>query len=536
MSDWTEQSRELVAKQIERRKFLKGMLGISGLALAQGTGLARALLPTSTAAALPGSLDNFTTIVVGMMENRSFDHYFGWLGPELGGVQEGFSNPTSLEPAPGGCSPVDPLAVDDATPVSTFHLEHHCQVPDPDHGWDGGRVELNHGQLNGFVERSGQVAMGYFKPEDIPFSAWLVNNYTTFSNYFCSVLGPTFPNRRYLHSAQSGGIRDNSIPFPTPDNPLPTGHPWPTIWDRLTDAGVDWAFYGSDLPTIALFFNDVWDPRNIGKVRHIVDFYIDAALGILPRVAFIDPAFFTYGNDDHPARDIKFGQRFIQDAFLAVAEGPQWYDPKTGKGAAWVMTYDEWGGFYDHVAPPTAPDLLSNPDHCEDWGQLGFRVPTMLASPFSKQNLVGTNVYDHTSILKMIEWNFNLAPLTPRDAAANNLAEVLDFSQAPRVELPSEPPFIPLHLASLWCAQSQTVEFTDGENPLEVIPDVPLPPPAIPGNPLPPTGSILPPAASLAKSPDQFEEPHHEMVALADAGFYGKLDFRERAKDGVWRE
>ncbi|MGH2728105.1 MAG: alkaline phosphatase family protein, partial [Actinomycetota bacterium] len=519
-----------------RRKFLKGALGISALALAQGSGLARALMPKSSAAALPSSLDNFTTIVVGMMENRSFDHYFGWLNAELGDpAVSTFGNPTSLAEPPEGCSPVDPLAVDDATSVPTFHLEQHCQVPDPDHGWDGGRVELNHGAMNGFVERSGKVAMGYFNEDDIPFLSWLVRNYSTFSNYHCSVLGPTFPNRLYLHSAQGGGYRDNAIPTPDFSKPLdifPLGHRWTTIWDRLNEAHVDWAFYGSDVPTIALFFQKIID--NPGKVRHITDFYIDAALGLLPRVAFIDPAFFTYGNDDHPARDIKFGQRFIQDAFLAVAEGPQWYDAGSGKGAAFALTYDEWGGFFDHVVPPTQPDLLADPNHCDDWGQLGFRVPTILASPFSQQGFVGTNLYDHTSILKMIEWNFGLDPVVgtvanpvTRDGFANNLAEVLDFNPLnARPELPSEPPFIPLHLASLWCAQSQTIEATDGENPLEPIPDIPLPPPVLPG----------PAVASLAKSPDQFEEPHAELKAIADSGRLGRFDMRERAKDGVWRQ
>ena len=534
MGEWNERAAELAAKRIERRKFLRGMLGISGLAVLQGTPLARALLPKSTAAALPNATDNFTTIVVGMMENRSFDHYLGWLNPEIGDPPvTSFANPTGLAPAPDGCSPVDQLAVDDPTSVPTFLLEQHCQIPDPDHGWNGGRVELNHGAMNGFVERSGQVAMGYFNADDIPFLSWLVRNYTTFSNYHCSVLGPTFPNRLYLHSAQGGGLRGNDIPVPDFSNPadiFPLGHRWTTIWDRLNEAHVDWAFYGSDVPTIALFFQKIID--NPGKVRHITDFYIDAALGLLPRVAFIDPAFFTYGNDDHPARDIKFGQRFIQDAFLAVAEGPQWYDASTGKGAAFALTYDEWGGFFDHVPPPTQPDLLANPNHCDDWGQLGFRVPTILASPFSQKNFVGTSLYDHTSILKMIEWNFNLQPLTPRDAAANNLAESLDFGQAPRVELGDAgygpPPFIPLHLASLWCAQSPTVELTDGENPLEVIPDIPLPPPVLPL----PTAA----AASLAKSPDQFEEPHAELKAIADSGRLGRFDMRERAKDGVWRE
>ena len=525
MDEWTERAREAAAKGIERRKFLRGVLGASGLAMLQGSGLAGALLRRSAAAALPApGGDNFTTIVVGMMENRSFDHYLGWIGEALGGTQT-FSNPTSL--VGGDSCTAAPLAVEDATPVNAFHLDDHCQHPDPDHGWTGGRVELNHGGVNGFVERSGPIAMGYFNREDVPFHAWLVDNYTTFSQYYCSVLGPTFPNREYLHSAQAGGVKSNEIPAPTLDNPLPTGYTWPTIWDRLSDAGVDWACYGSDLPTIALFFRHIWEPRNIGKVRHIVDFYIDAALGTLPRVAFIDPSFYTVGNDDHPAHDIKLGQRFISDAFLAVAQGPQWYDASTGKGAVWVMTYDEWGGFADHVAPPRVPDVRADTDHCEDWGQLGFRVPTILASPYARRNFVDiANVYDHTSILKMIEWNFDLAPLTLRDAAANNLADALDLTQTPRVELESEPPAIPIHLAGLGCSTPLVEEL--GSNPLEPIPDLPVPPFARPRG--------LPASASLAKSPDQFEQPHKELVELADSGYFGKLDFRERAKQGVFRD
>jgi phospholipase C len=526
MSDHAEQARELAARGIERRKFLKGALGISALTLLQGNALARAVLRGSAAAALPSSQDNFTTIVVGMMENRSFDHYLGWLGPELGGTQT-FSNPTSL--AAGSSCSAAVLPVDDATPVDSFHLEDHCQMPDPDHGWNGGRVELNNGAMNGFVERSGPVAMGYFNPDDVPFLSWLVRDYTTFSAYHCSVLGPTYPNREYLHSAQAGGIKSNDIPIPTPSNPSIKGYTWPTIWDRLNDAGVDWAFYGTDVPTIALFFHEVYAPQNIGKVRHIVDFYIDAALGLLPRVAFIDPSFFTIGNDDHPAHDIKLGQRFISDAFLAVKQGPQWYDATSGKGAAFVLTYDEWGGFFDHVAPPRVPDNLASSDPCEDWGQLGFRVPTVLASPFARKGFVGTNLYDHTSILRMIEWNFNLPPLTLRDAAANNLAEALDLSQTPRIELDSEPPAIPVHLAGLACSNEP---FDPLHAPMEsTVPDVPLPPFARPSG-LPASATVSP----LARSADQFEEPHKELRELADSGYFGRLDFRERAKQGVFRD
>ena len=513
MDEWTERAREHAVRRVERRKFLKGMLGVSGLALMQGSGLAKALLPKQSPSLPAPGASGLETIVVGMMENRSFDHMLGWLGPALGGVQD-FSNPMGLA---GGdaCPTPGPLSVDDATEVKTFHLQEHCQYPDLDHGWDGGRVELNRGQLNGFVERSGPHAMGYFQPEDIPFTSWLVNNYTTFSAYHCSVMGPTYPNREYLHSAQAGGVKDNAIPTPTPSNPKPTGYTWPTIWDRLSAAGVNWVFYGSDLPTIALFFHEIY--QHPGRVRHITDYFIDAALGVLPQVAFIDPSFIVVGNDDHPARDIKLGQRFIMDTFLALAQGPQWHS------SAYVLTYDEWGGFYDHVAPPTVPDLLADSDHCEDWGQLGFRVPTILASPFAKKGFVGTDLYDHTSILKMIEWRFGLKPLTPRDAAANNLADVLDFSQTPRVDFDSAPPFIPIHEAGLWCTNNQTLARSGGSNPLEPVPDIPVPP-------------LARPAALRDVGASSPSEPHAELRALADAGFFGKLDFRERARAGVWRD
>jgi phospholipase C len=519
-----EQARELAARRIERRRFLKGALGVSGMALLQTNSLARAVLRTNAAATLPAAgSDSFTTIVVGMMENRSFDHFLGWMGPIADGTQSS-SNPTSL--AGGDDCTAATLAVEDATPVNSFHLPNHCQFPDPDHGWNGGRVELNQGNLNGFVERSGPIAMGYLNPKDIPFTAWLARNYTTFSQYHCSVLGPTYPNREYLHSAQAGGVKSNSIPTPTPSKPKPTGYTWPTIWDRLNEAGVDWAFYGSDIPTIALFFHHIY--QNPGKIRHIVDFYIDAALGLLPRVAFIDPCFFTIGNDDHPAHDIKLGQRFMYDAFMAVTQGPQWYNRKTEKGAMFVLTYDEWGGFYDHVAPPRVPDIRASADPCEDWGQLGFRVPTFVASPYARRAFVGSNLYDHTSILKMIEHNFNLPPLTLRDAAANNIAEVLDFAQRPRKELETEPPAIPIHLAGIACSNNELLGALGGENPLEgVVPNVPAPALARPH---------LHPLQALAKSSDQFEEPHKELLQLADAGFFGKFDMRERAKAGVFRE
>ncbi|MGH7820818.1 MAG: alkaline phosphatase family protein, partial [Candidatus Binatia bacterium] len=181
-------------------------------------------------------------------------------------------------------------------------------------------------------------------------------------------------------------------------------------------------------------------------------------------------------------------------------------------------TYDEHGGFYDHVPPPLLPDGRSNSFHCEDWSQAGFRVPTILASPFSPRGVVGTNTYDHTSILKLLEWRFALLPLTARDAAANNLAEVLDFGN-PDPDLPADMPFVPLHAAGAYCWQSQPPEETNGENPLEPVPDLPLPP--------------LTPPEPVASATGA--EPHAELLAIADAGHFGRLDMRERAKHGVFR-
>lgn len=505
MDEFTEQARELGARRIERRRFLKGALGVAGLAIAQGTPLARALVRRS-AGTLPGvpKESGLDTIVIAMMENRSLDHYLGWL-PGIDGIQEGLSNPTKLAAPPGGC-PTSALAVTDATPVSTFRLTQHCQVPDPDHGWNGSRVEYNHGVMNGFADRSGAVAMGFYKEEDIPFLGWLARNFNTFSRYFCSVMGPTFPNREYLYSAQSGGHIANDLPLPSQSNPLPTGFTWPTILDRLNAAGVPWAAYGSDVPTAWLFFHHNYDSP--GRIRHITDYFVDAAAGTLPSVVFLDPSFFTVGNDDHPARDIKLGQRFMYDTFMALAEGPQW------PNSAYVLTYDEHGGFYDHVPPPVLPDDRPSANHCTNFGQAGFRVPCVVASPFSTRGVIGSSTFDHTSILKLIEWRFALPALTPRDAAANNLGEVLNFDN-PVVELPSEPPFIPLHTAGAYCWVSQVPDLSEGENPLEPLPDLPVPAPVVPDPP---------------------EEPHAELRALADSGFFGRYDMRERAAHGVWRD
>jgi phospholipase C len=232
-------------------------------------------------------------------------------------------------------------------------------------------------------------------------------------NYFAATLGPTFPNRIYLHSAQTDRI-DDGIGLTS----------LPTIWDRLAAAGVSHRYYFNDLPFLAL-----WGLRYVGITHGYDQFLLDAATGNLPAVSYVEPPLFLeeidgLAKDDHPHGDIRNGEKTMNDIYRAVTTSPNW------SRTALVITFDEWGGFYDHVAPTSAPD--TNPALT---GLRGFRVPTLVISPYAQRGAVGHRTYDHTSILKLIEWRFGLAPLTPRDAAANNLAELLDFA-APNQNAP----------------------------------------------------------------------------------------------------
>jgi phospholipase C len=548
MDQFAEQARELAARRVERRAFLKGALGIGVVAALESSNMAKALIPALGGAPDPHN-SGLDTIVCTMMENRSLDHYLGWMGPAIDGVQAGYSNPTSIgtpdDCAGGPSGAPTQFPVTDATPLDTYRLDTHCLSSDPNHGWDGSRVCFNGGAMNGFAHQNGVDGMGYYHAEDIPFLAWLATNNVTFSRYFSSVMGPTYPNRRYWISA-NGGQRDpkrngntkgNDIPAPTLADPEPTGHEWPTIFHQLDEAGIPWTYYHGDLATVMLFFNRV--TANPGKVRFIADYFVDAAAGLLTPVVFLDPSFVIWGNDDHPARDVMWGQRYLYDTFLALAQGPQWWNPTTKKGAAYILNYDEAGGFYDHVPPPRVYDPDANADHCEDWGRLGFRVPAVVASPFTIRGpggggMVAQNLFDHTSVVKFLQWRFDLGSLAnfhgpgvlnlgSRDLAPeiHNLTEVFDFDpDHAHPEFASEPPQIPLHTQGIACSPSQIPEGNGGQNPLDPLPDVPLPPLARP----------------RAEASGSYSGPHADWVELADRGYFGRFDFRERAKQGVFRD
>ncbi|MBV8829502.1 MAG: hypothetical protein JO108_09790 [Acidobacteriaceae bacterium] len=214
----------------------------------------------------------------------------------------------------------------------------------------------------------------------------------------------------------------------------------PTIFDRLQTAGVTHKYYFNNLPYLAF-----WGLKYISSTALFSEFLTSAAAGTLPSVSFIDPRYTILddgtGNDDHPHADIRNGEAFLSEIYRAVATGPAW--SKT----VLIITFDEWGGFFEHVAPPrltpaTAHDL--DTDQVNGQVLLGFRVPTVIVSPFTvnTQNTpaVTDTVFDHTSILKLIEWRWSLQPLTQRDGSSQigNLATSLNFT--PSSIVPNLPP------------------------------------------------------------------------------------------------
>ncbi len=336
-----------------------------------------------------------------MMENRSFDHYFGWV--------------PGADAKQGGLVYTDKQGASQATfPLAPSYQ--NCDLADPDHSYGGGRLQFADGAADGWLraKTSDRFPIGFYDQRDLSFFGQAVPEWTIFDRYFCSILAPTYPNRFYMHAGQTDRLENDELPLLT----------LPTIWDRLAAAGVSGTYYFSDGPITGL-----WGLKHLGISKLVSQFYDDAAAGTLPSVAYIDPRFISpskgTSGDDHPLADIRNGQAFLNRIYEALITSPNWKD------TVFVVTYDEWGGFFDHVPPPLAPLTALDPQIGND-GRLGFRVPTMLASPLARRGFVAHAQYDHTSVLKMIEWRFALEPLTVRDATANNLAQALDFRRPKR--------------------------------------------------------------------------------------------------------
>ena len=432
-------------------------------------------------------------IVVLMMENHSFDNYFGMLDRGDGFTVDDDGQPTATNPRTG------------FSPVRAHHLTGTGQWPHvPTQSWNASHIQFHDGSNDGFAESvtavpgsrqpkdAYAIPMGYWTEAELSFYYDLARKFALVDKWFCGCLGPTNPNRRFLISGTAYGLIDDD-PFSMFSYP-PTG----TVFDLLTAHRITWRNYHSsrrvwtlitrlfprllaggrlarsaarsvsgsswkDLQQTIHFTGDVYPLAALHilrNLRHINQFRRDAAAGHLPSFSIVDPNF-DATSEENP-QDIANGQRFAREVIRAVMDGPKWLRTLL------IWLYDEHGGYFDHVPPPkaVAPDsrqprtLLDSPllrlpllrryrqelaladQGPRAYDRYGFRVPAVIVSPYAREGWVSppepeAAFFDHTSILRLIEEKWNLPALTHRDLAARNaergsILDALDFVQAPR--------------------------------------------------------------------------------------------------------
>lgn len=370
---------------------------------------------------LPGTdtLPQIEHIVVLMLENHSFDNILGMLGRGDGFKLGHDGLPLATNPYGNGQT------------QHAFEMPTTCQLPArPSQEWEASHVQYANGHLNGFVEStSGPVAMGYWTGKSLPFTYALAEQFPIGDRFFCSVLGQTDPNRRYLIAATSCGMTDDigtSTGNIVPDGTLvaPANG---TIFDLFQTFGITWNDYCASFPlgcTAELYPID--DAVVNATEKSIDDFFSDAASGSLPDFSLVDPDYSTQSQEN--PQNIVVGEAFFEQVVKAIGSSPNW------SSTLLIINYDEHGGYYDHVAPPAAippdaipPTVQPGESTYDGFSRYGFRVPSMVVSPYAKRDHVSHLVYDHASILATIERKWNLPALTYRDANANDLMDFLDL-------------------------------------------------------------------------------------------------------------
>jgi phospholipase C len=460
-------------RNVTRREMLKlgGAAATTELAsmLLKGCGSGMPNTPTSAGCAKLTDIDH---IVIIIQENRSFDHYFG----SYRGVR-GFSDTSPAFPQP------DPSnnAVLPLGELLPFHLDiaqaNAACTPDITHDWVPQHQSWNNGAMNGFVtsrllinSSDAILTMGYYSRADLPFYYAVADAFTICDNYFCSVIGPTDPNRLYTMAAsidpdgQNGGPLLQSLV--TNKSAFQGRLTYTTMQEQLQARGISWKVYSSPDSNILngvlsnnvlSYFKNFQDPasplyQNAFAPSFPVDFLADALTGNLPQVSWLIPSAL---DSEHPPAPSLFGENTLSGILSALtANSAQW--AKT----VLFWTYDENGGFFDHVSPITAPPgtpgeyvtapavpdptIVGNPPILGPIG-LGFRVPMLILSPFSRGGFVSSDLFDHTSVLQFLEARFgaevpNLSAW--RRATVGDLTSALNFS-APDRSLPNLPATYP---------------------------------------------------------------------------------------------
>jgi phospholipase C len=432
---------------------------------ARASGATNALAPTR----MPGSLPDpskpagtpnpampFDHIVVVMMENHSFDNLLGKLSlagqPLADGLDfDANGNPTNSNPNAAG------------QPVKAFPFPSTGQGQDVRQNWNATHQQVNGGLMDGFLKGASadHQPMGFYPPEQLPFAYSLAKTFTVANRWFSSAPCPTYPNRRFLLAGTAYGGTTTSVNTLT-DGPPPNG----TIFDRLSDHGISWRNYFTDVPMTAVI-PSILEKYLWSHVKLLDDFFSDCNAGTLPAVSFVDPdigllsdlgsvvdqlpllpTFLNLlgvnlrqmGSSQEDPQDMNFGEKWAHRVISAVLRSPAW------SRTLLIYTYDEHGGYYDHVPPPPAiaPDMippsLGPNDVPGGYDVYGPRVPAVVVSPYSRMNSVTDVVHDHTSVLATIEAKWNLPALTYRDANAATVMDFLDVNQAPNLSPPNLSP------------------------------------------------------------------------------------------------
>jgi phospholipase C len=480
--------------------------GCSGSSSTCGLTLNTSQQVTATFTTIP-SIASLSHIIFLAQENRSFDHYFGAMRQywaQNGYPDQSFDglaqfNPVSgaaplVGPAPAipGCNPTAPPSgdcmFDTGNLITSYHLITQC-IENPSPSWNESHVDWDYNDqvgvsaatLNGFVwtaahdaranvppfyDVNGIRAMGYYDGSDLNYYYFMASNFATSDRWFNPVMARTQPNRAELIAGTTQGY---AYPIGTDaaDTKLMTA---PTIFQELQAAGITWKIYvdpvgsacigppydSACLLTLSYVQNFVWGqtiptayPQNIAPISQ---YFADLNAGTLPQVAQIEPAT-DAGFDEHPSNtdgspnDIQLGANYVSSLINGLMASSSW------PNSAFILTYDEFGGLYDHVSPQPAVspdgiapvDLLPN-DVCTgvtgptcNFVYTGYRIPLIVISPYAKQNYVSHNVADTTAILKFIETRFNVPALTARDAAQIDMTEFFDFTNPVWMTPPTPP-------------------------------------------------------------------------------------------------
>ena len=426
-------------------------------------------------------------VFVLMLENRSFDHMLGY--SRISGIDADTRQPTSIAGLAGtenntfeGQTYTVSAGADTTMPTDPVHefgnvLEQLCG-PAAVYAKGGLYPPIdNSGYVASYMKSGGQSGaevMKSYRPDQLPVLNALASEFVVCDNWHASMPGPTWPNRMFVHAASSGGLDHSPTTLEIAEWETIDGFHFPngTIFDCLHLNGITRCIYGGDdFPMISALKGIQLD-----DVRHYSLFASDLAQDNYPYTyIFIEPSYdvlndYRNGASQHPLADVTRGEALIKSTYEAIRNSPLWAN------SLLIVTWDEHGGFFDHVMPPPARSP-GDTDPGAQYNTFGFtferygpRVPALVISPRIPKNLIDHRLYDHASIPATLESLFGLSPLTLRDAAANRLDVLCTLGTAredtPQI-LPS--PATPGTLATIPQGGSSSVDAASVSRPADEV-------------------------------------------------------------------